>query len=41
MIPLDDAKARVFRDCHPLPVTEVALADADGLVLAEAVSARE
>lgn len=41
MIPLDDAKARVYRDCHPLPVTEVALADADGLVLAEAVASQE
>ncbi len=41
MIPLDDAKARVFRDCHPLPVTEVTLAEADGLVLAEGVAAKE
>ena len=41
MIPLDDARRRVFADIKPLPIVEVALADARGLVLAETVSATE
>ncbi len=41
MTPLDEAQARVARDIAPLPVVEVALRDALGLVLAEDIAATE
>jgi molybdopterin molybdotransferase len=41
VIPLDEARAHVLERVRPLPPTRVALADAAGLVLAEAVSAPE
>ncbi|MEO1062768.1 MAG: gephyrin-like molybdotransferase Glp [Actinomycetota bacterium] len=41
MIPLDDARAFVLDGCAPLPPAEIPLADALGLVLAEAVEAAE
>jgi len=41
VIPLDDARRRVFDDIKPLPIVEVPLRDARGLVLAETVAATE
>ena len=39
LLPLAEAQALVLSACHPLPVTEVALADARGLVLGAEVRA--
>jgi molybdopterin molybdotransferase len=41
LIPLADARARVLRDCATLPVDEVPLLEALGLVTADAVTATE
>ena len=41
MTPLDEALARVLRDCRPLPASRVLLAEALGLVTAEPVVAAE
>lgn len=41
MIPLGEARARVLRDCHLLPATEVPLAAARGLVTAVEVRTAE
>lgn len=41
MISLGDARARVLRDCHLLPVADVPLAEALGLVTAEDVRSTE
>lgn len=40
MIPVEEARARILADLHPLPAEQISLADAFGRVLAEDLAAR-